>query len=436
MSRRDHRNLRQWIAAHRLASTFAHALLIACTVLANAGSVSGQGRPSASADPNLNIYQPPAFFANPNINIDVLKSEPRLDICDLPRYQAMKERLSKECGFDYLFAYTPLFQLGEGGRDYIDAELDFGFIWNLHDNGHSKGNLLTYMLWVQTFSDRPTGAFAKPYGVVTQPNSGGTDPNFGTTQLNVFAWEQQWLDERISVRFGQLRYDFFFGTNKYHNDDRYVFLHSVLSGLQGANWAATGKGIGGMIDLRGDRFYSSFAFADAKANQTYPDIQSFGDGRYHYLAEFGWTPTFGCCSEGEYKATLSHTDRTGDPSDVGQRRGSGLILSARQDIRGRYGIAARWNKSFERFNAGLRESVAASFNFTGIGNYKDDWISLGYFYGKPIDRSLKQEHGMEVYWRAQLTKTVELTPDLLVYFDRANGGGPKAFGAIRLRIVL
>jgi hypothetical protein len=394
-----------------------------------------QENPTASQS-TLNIYQPPEFFANPNINITPLESPPRVPVLDLPAYQMFKQRLSDRHGFDYLFAYTPLFQLGERGQDYMDAELDFGFVWNVHNNGCSKGNVLAYMLWVQTFSNMPTGEFSQQYGVVTQPNSGGTDPNFATTQLNILAWEQTWLDESVSLRVGQLRNDFFFGTNKYHNDDRFVFLHTVLSGLQGINWAATGKGIGAMLDVRGDDFYTTIGFTDAKARQTYPDIQSFFDGRYHYLGEVGWTPTFGCDSEGEYKATLSYTSRTGDPSDVSQREGYGLILSARQDINKRVGLSARWNKSFGRFNAGLRESLAAGLTFTGIGNYEDDWISIGYFYGKPIDRSLDEEHGMEIYWRAQITKTIEFTPDFQVYFDRAGQPRPAFFGALRIRFIL
>ncbi len=411
------------------------------TLFSNQNMLRGQVvEPVFEASPTasqsiLNTYEPPEFFANPNINITPLESPPRFQPFDLPIYQLFKQRLAEQHGFDYLLAYTPLFQLGERGKDYMDAELDFGFIWNLYDDGCSQGNLLAYMLWVQTFSNMPTGEFSQQYGVVTQPNSGGTDPNFATTQLNILAWEQTWLDESISLRVGQLRNDFFFGTNKYHNDDRYVFLHSVLSGLQGINWAATGKGIGAMLDVRGERFYTTVGFSDAKARQTYPDIQSFFDGRYHYLGEVGWTPTFGCDSEGEYKITLSHTARTGDPNDVSQRQGYGLILSASQDINRRVGLSARWNKSFERFNAGLRESLAAGFTFTGVGNYEDDWFSIGYFYGKPIDRSLDEEHGMEFYWRAQITKTIEVTPDFQVYFDRAGQPGPAFFGALRIRFL-
>ena len=101
-----------------------------------------------------------------------------------------------------------------------------------------------------------------------------------------------------------------------------------------------------------------------------------------------------------------------------------------------FGLSARWNKSFERFNAGLRESLAAGFTFTGVGNYEDDWISIGYFYGKPIDRSLDEEHGMEIYWRAQMTRTIEFTPDFQVYFDRASQPGPAFFGALRIRFIL
>ena len=69
-------------------------------------------------------------------------------------------------------------------------------------------------------------------------------------------------------------------------------------------------------------------------------------------------------------------------------------------------------------------------------HYEGDWTSIGYFYGKPIDRSLDEEHGMEIYWRAQITRTIELTPDFQVYFDRAGQAGPAFFGALRIRFIL
>ena len=204
----------------------AAAILFSIWTLAGKAPLPAQSvEPQFESDPvlsesTLNIYRPPEFFANPNINVTPLLSPPRMESLDLPGYQMFKQRLAEQHGFEYLLMYTPLFQLGERGKDYMDAELDFGFIQNLHDDGCSKANLLAYMLWVQTFSNMPTGEFSQQYSVVTQPNSGGTDPNFATTQLNILAWEQTWLDESISLRIGQLRNDFFFGTNKYHNDDR------------------------------------------------------------------------------------------------------------------------------------------------------------------------------------------------------------------------
>lgn len=60
---------------------------------------------------------------------------------------------------------------------------------------------------------------------------------------------------------------------------------------------------------------------------------------------------------------------------------------------------------------------------------------LGYFYGAPVDRSLQQEHGMEIYWRAQITKALELTHDFQVCFDRVGQPGPAFFGALRIRLV-
>ena len=59
-----------------------------------------------ASQPTLNIYQPPAFFANPNINITPLESPPRLQTLDLPNYQLFKQQLAEQHGFDYLLAYV------------------------------------------------------------------------------------------------------------------------------------------------------------------------------------------------------------------------------------------------------------------------------------------------------------------------------------------
>ena len=242
------------------------------------------------------------------------------------------------------------------------------------------------------------------------------------------------MDDSVSLRVGQLRNDFFFGTNKYHNDDRYVFLNTVLSGMQGANWAATGKGLGAMLDIRGDDFYTTVGFTDAKGNQNYPDFGSFFDGRYHYLGEIGWTPKVGE-HEGEYKLTMSYTDATGDSSNIGLRKGYGLVLGGRQDFYKRLGLSFRWNRSFERYNSNLKQSLVTGLTFTGVGRYKDDWLSMGWVWGQPINDTLNEENGMEIYWRAQLTKNIELTPDLLVYFDKAGQPGTSIFGALRVRFI-
>ncbi len=68
------------------------------------GQVVERGSAASPAvfQPTLNIYQPPEFFANPNINITPLESPPRFQPLDLPNYQLFKEQLAEQHGFDYL----------------------------------------------------------------------------------------------------------------------------------------------------------------------------------------------------------------------------------------------------------------------------------------------------------------------------------------------
>jgi carbohydrate-selective porin OprB len=71
----------------------------------------------------------------------------------------------------------------------------------------------------------------------------------------------------------------------------------------------------------------------------------------------------------------------------------------------------------------------------------DDRLGVAGFYAKPQDDNggaLREEYGLEAFWRFQLTPRLDLTPDLQLYLQpgRNDRDDPVAVFGLRLRYIL
>jgi len=347
-----------------------------------------------------------------------------------------KRRLSREYGLDFVYLNAPVIQWGsESGDVYVDNEMDLLGQWRLFESDRDQGKIVFWGVWLQTFSSLTTNEFAGRQNLLTSPNGGEVDRDRGIAAINSLWWEHSLADNCFVYRLGQLWLPSLWGSNKYTSDDRLSFMAAVLSGPQGVNWASTNRSLGGMATFQSASFYVSAGFANAVPSN-YPDFDRLGDGKFIVLGELGWRPTFQGRHEGAYKITVSHTDGTDEPGD--ERSGWGLMLSLRQDIDDRIGLFARYHRSWSRFDLGSRQTASAGVVFTKPFAWTDDWLGIAWLMNDPADRSLRTEHGVEIFWRLQLTPRLQFTPDLQVYFTpaRSNGNDWTVVPGVRLRYVL
>ena len=296
-------------------------------------------------------------------------------------------------------------------------------------------------MWVQTLSDLPSGGFAQSQGLFTLPNGGATDPEKSVVAPSALWWEQSIHSVGLTYRVGQLYAPSLWGSNDYLGDDRATFMNTALGGNQGVPWAGGNRGLGAMVTVSNDELYAAVGFQDAKGNQERLDFSSFGDGEFAYLAEIGFTPTFAGKNAGKYKLNVGYVDETGDGTNSAGQSGWGLILSARQDIGDDYGLFAIYRRSWDRYANNTEEAGGAGVVWKKPLGWVDDRLGIGAIYARPSDTNegtLRDEYGLEAFWRFQMTPRLDMTTDLQFYPQpgRKVQDDPVAVFGLRFRYIL
>jgi len=183
-------------------------------------------------------------------------------------------------------------------------------------------------------------------------------------------------------------------------------------------------------------WYVSAGFADAKGSQKKPDFDSFSDGDFKYIAEFGFSTSFGG-RPGEYRITPSYTDRTGDTDAPADRSGWGLILTAKQEVADTLKVFAQYRHSWDRAVGSFDRLLTAGLMVEPPFGWTDDLMGIGFFHGHPIDSRDREEYGFEAFYRLQLTYRLDVTPDIQIYrAGRATRTDDTVvIGGLRLRVV-
>lgn len=416
--------------------------LLGCLLMA---TVANGEEPASQSDTS----PPPEYshiWADPGGKFHILTDEilptrkPRFDgPLMLPEYHQWKREVSSKYGLDYVVLSAPIFQVGSvDSKVYLDNELDILANWRLVENPERTGELFFWGLWVHTFTDLPTGAFAQSQGLISGPNGGGTDPDRDFVALSALFWQDTFKRDvgDFSFRIGHLHASSTWATLDYLSDDRAFFIAGPMSAPLGANWVNSNRGLGAVASFDAGSWYVSAGFADGKGSQKYPDFESFFEGDFKYLVEIGFKTTLGG-RPGEYKITPSYTDRTGDTDAPADRAGWGLILTARQEVADNLTAFAQYRHSWDRAVGGFDRLLTFGLMLDPPFGWTDDLAGIGFFYGHPVDSRNRDEYGFEAFYRLQLTHRLDVSPDIQVYrAGRATRTeSTVVVGGLRLRVV-
>ena len=140
------------------------------------------------------------------------------------------------------------------------------------------------------------------------------------------------------------------------------------------------------------------------------------------------------CSTFRYEVNFSHIERTERFGGAGPSS-SVWLFCFQQELSTKLAVFGRCGTGDGKRTA-VQHSAAAGFVFTQFLGYNNDWLGVGFMWQDPTERTRAEDYGMEVFWRMQLTKNIQLTPDVQIYFDpsRSPTGDTEAAFGLRLGV--
>ncbi len=139
----------------------------------------------------------------------------------------------------------------------------------------------------------------------------------------------------------------------------------------------------------------------------------------------------GVLGYGEYRLTLSRLIENGSLP-----QGDTFSVSADQDFGDRLGAFFRYAHADDTFRD-FRKRIAAGLIVKRPLGFEYDRAGFGAWHGTPTDQSLRTETGVEIYYRAQVSPFLQITPDIQIVFDPANSTrSSEVILGLRLRIEL
>jgi hypothetical protein len=314
-----------------------------------------------------------------------------------------------------------------GGPTHQISETLLLMTWEIVRKKRSAGRIVVGFAHDYTFGRPTTREFANNQRLAETPNDLDTDPELTFTTLGLLHWTHEWRtgpNGGWGLRAGQLYAPSYFGAARYLDDDRRFFMARPLAAAAGAQWVGfndIGLGINGIYWKT--PIYVSLAVMDGKANRIYPDFNSLFDGQMLYLGEVGLEWNVDEDNEAAIRFTLSHLDVT-DGENPSKGPGQSAMISGDIRFKGKWALAGRWSRSFNRFSADYQELGSLGILWLKPFRRSQDLAGLGFFAGRPSDPVHKLESGIEVYYKLQLTNAVSFVPDLQ-YWLRNDGDGEK-----------
>ncbi len=334
------------------------------------------------------------------------------------RYFDFKSRTTETTGLSWLIESAPQYQALLGGGVDATANNETNLIaqWYVRDPADAgRGNLLLWYQFSSTWGNQTTSDFQNDIGILSPPNGGDTAPDNSRDLAQHIAWEQRFTDDSVRIQVGKLTTRVLMNLNRYAVSDREDFFTPMIVNNPVAHYTAR-AGLGAFAEYSGNSWYVSGMLRDADADlsKRLADFSSLDSGNWEYLAESGLTPddVLGL-GAGNYRVTVSYSDATDSADST-----SSVSLSFDQDLGNRLGAYFRYATANDTFRAFDRR-IAMGLQIKEPLGFSNDRIGIGYWWGSPTDDALRSESGLDLYWKLQIARFLEVSAGLQTVFDPA-----------------
>jgi len=325
----------------------------------------------------------------------------------------VNKKLDRAIGLNLGLSYAMLYQHAEqaqGSRNASGGNFRFFGRWNVLDRGGKHPGFLGFRAETQhPFTTIPPSGLGDKLGSLWGTAFGFDQQNFSLVQL---WWEQHIFRDRLGLRVGKIDQSDIFATYRFDNFNT-DFLNSAFSDNPGIAFPDEGLGFIFSIMPR-DWFYLTFGLGDANARNTTAGFTTLlNQGEFFYALELGYTPKYQRPGERAYKVTFWQAEareKAKEPS------GRGVALTFEQEIG--HGLVPFFRYAFADGKAtDVRHFLSAGIGLERPFKRTGDLVGLAFAWGQPQDRKLRDQYGLEAFYRVQVFPYIQLTPDLQVIFN-------------------
>jgi porin len=408
------------------------ALLFAFSATAQPAEGEGESDGFPKADSSrlneIDAYQDP----------DERKAHFKWDWLDekLDPVQEFKNRLNEEWGLDFFLAYSPQIMAAsqEDNQTNIAHEVDLIGEWRLVDNETTgKGRLQFWFLSVRTLGDKRGAEFQEGAGSAWEFNDLDTGTDNDINAIGAFYWEQLMFKDHLRLVFGKMDPRLFLNTNRFLWNDRTLFNMGTMS-ADPVNSVYGSRGLGGVAEINFGGFYVGGLFVDANAKTNSIDFKRFDNGTYSWAAEVGYETTIEGLGEGNYRASVFHTDSTG--SGAASKSVMGNAITMDQDLGENYAFFAHWSRRAGG-KGSLSQNLSTGFVLRKPFGIEHDLVGVGFTWGRPDNSTKDDQYGIEAFWRFQILDRMEFSPVLQYIIDPVDSNTKsRVVGGARVRVYL
>jgi len=347
-----------------------------------------------------------------------------------PYWQALNNKLDEKINLRLGFSYYALFQYTTPGPDPRSAASgDFDFFGRLilaEGEEWFRGQIGFNVEHRHAYTDIPPSELDLGIGSIWRTTRGFTDSGFNFNEL---WWNQQFADDRVGFRIGTINQKHFYDLHSFKSQ-KLFFLSAPFS--DSPTIAFPRSGLGALVRISPlEELHISAGIGDANGDRSVGGFDTFfGDAEFFSALDLAFTPTFEGLGHGRYSVTLWHIDAR---SNVGVPSGRGISAVIEQEV-------APGVVPFARYGYGdgaslpVEHLVALGVGFEHPFGAADDVAGVGGSWARPSVPGARDQWGLEVFYRFQLTPVIQVTPGFQFLINPSLNPSEDRVGVFQIRL--
>lgn len=352
----------------------------------------------------------------------------------LPEWRKLKQQLSTKLHLDLAISYKMAGQVTFSDADDVGSvagDLDLFALWYPFGSRSNNSVVGVNIENRHTLTNRDPAEASFDLGSFTATASGVSGGPL--TSFNQLWWSQRFWRGRAKLTFGKLDHDNYYIGNRVASGSSRRFLNESFSSKPAVAFPGNGAGVNLQVDLN-EHFSVTAGVGDASGDSDRSIFDAFGGNDSFGALQVRYSNRFEKLGRGNYRILLwdlNSADETERPS------GQGFSLSFDQEVGDRIIPFLRYSWA-ERGVRPAHQLIALGVGVDAPFGRRDAYMGIGYSILEPSNRELRDQTTFEIFYRTQLTTTLELTPSFQMIFNpSANVAVDRAAVAlIRLRVAL